>query len=231
MSDADALLEAVLADPDADLPRHLFADWCDDHGDPARADLVRVQLARAADPRSAALQVREHRLLTRHQADWLKPLRAKGEPLQNPSTHARFVRGFVEVVWMPAGVFLWKGERLFRRAPVRTLRVTRAQQGEVRELFASELVGRLRELDLTGRDGAEVAAAVAAAPADRLPAVLGLRNCRLTDAEAEVLLTADRGWRPAVLDVAVNPLGEATRDRLRGRFGTALREQAGFGPG
>lgn len=39
-----ALLAAVLADPDADEPRQHFADWCDDHGEPERGEFVRVQL-------------------------------------------------------------------------------------------------------------------------------------------------------------------------------------------
>lgn len=57
MSDDDALLAAVWADPHADLPRLAYADWLDDRGTPeqtARAELIRVQceLARldAADP-------------------------------------------------------------------------------------------------------------------------------------------------------------------------------------
>jgi uncharacterized protein (TIGR02996 family) len=44
MTDRDALLNAVLAGPDDDLPRLVFADWCDEHGEPDRAEFVRVQV-------------------------------------------------------------------------------------------------------------------------------------------------------------------------------------------
>jgi uncharacterized protein (TIGR02996 family) len=48
--DADALLRAVLAAPDDDAPRLIYADWLDEHGDPARAEFIRAQvvLARSA---------------------------------------------------------------------------------------------------------------------------------------------------------------------------------------
>ena len=40
---ADALLAAVRADPDADLPRLVYADHLDDTGDVDRAEFIRVQ--------------------------------------------------------------------------------------------------------------------------------------------------------------------------------------------
>jgi uncharacterized protein (TIGR02996 family) len=47
-----ALLAAVIAEPEADLPRLAFADWCEEHGDDARAEIIRVQveMARLGDP-------------------------------------------------------------------------------------------------------------------------------------------------------------------------------------
>jgi uncharacterized protein (TIGR02996 family) len=39
----EALTAAVLADPDDDLPRLVFADWCDENGEPERAEFVRGQ--------------------------------------------------------------------------------------------------------------------------------------------------------------------------------------------
>lgn len=43
--DPNPMLAAVLADPHADLPRLVFADWCDDHGQPEWGEFVRVQVA------------------------------------------------------------------------------------------------------------------------------------------------------------------------------------------
>jgi uncharacterized protein (TIGR02996 family) len=47
-----ALLAAVVADPHDDLVRLAYADWCEERGDYARAEFVRVQLelARLGDP-------------------------------------------------------------------------------------------------------------------------------------------------------------------------------------
>ncbi len=40
-----ALEAAVIADTENDLPRLVYADWLDEHGDPARAAFIRVQIA------------------------------------------------------------------------------------------------------------------------------------------------------------------------------------------
>lgn len=43
MNDGDALLASVLAAPDDDAPRLVYADWLDEHGEGERAELIRVQ--------------------------------------------------------------------------------------------------------------------------------------------------------------------------------------------
>jgi|SRR5262245_285412 len=49
------LLRAVLEAPDDDAPRLVYADWLDEHGDPKRAELIRleVELARLDAARDA----------------------------------------------------------------------------------------------------------------------------------------------------------------------------------
>lgn len=42
-SDERALHAAILAAPDDDTPRLVFADWLDEHGEPERAEFIRVQ--------------------------------------------------------------------------------------------------------------------------------------------------------------------------------------------
>ena len=60
MSDA-AFLDAILAHPDDDGPRLVYADWLDEQGQAARAEFIRVQceLARLgeADPRRLAREL------------------------------------------------------------------------------------------------------------------------------------------------------------------------------
>jgi uncharacterized protein (TIGR02996 family) len=43
MSDRDALLAAILAQPDDDTPRLVYADWLDEHDEPERAEFIRIQ--------------------------------------------------------------------------------------------------------------------------------------------------------------------------------------------
>lgn len=43
-----ALLAAVLADPDDDLPRLAYADWLEEHDQPERAEFIRVQMELAS---------------------------------------------------------------------------------------------------------------------------------------------------------------------------------------
>lgn len=44
MNDKDALMAAILTDPHDDLPRLVFADYLDDHGDGERSAFIRVQV-------------------------------------------------------------------------------------------------------------------------------------------------------------------------------------------
>jgi uncharacterized protein (TIGR02996 family) len=91
MSEADGFLQAIIAEPDDDTHRLVYADWLDEHGQPERADLIRIQCALARlrydDDAVSELQAREYRLLARHLPRWREQM---GYP------HARVRRGFVE---------------------------------------------------------------------------------------------------------------------------------------
>jgi uncharacterized protein (TIGR02996 family) len=50
MTDADPFLKAILAQPDDDAPRLIFADWLEEHGQGAHAEFVRVQCGLAPHP-------------------------------------------------------------------------------------------------------------------------------------------------------------------------------------
>ena len=67
----DALLQAVIDDPDDDGVRLVYADFLEEHGEPQRADFIRVQielsLLRENDPRRGDLEARERALLKEHE--------------------------------------------------------------------------------------------------------------------------------------------------------------------
>jgi uncharacterized protein (TIGR02996 family) len=66
MIENQALLSAILADPDDDRPRLGYADWLEQHGQFDRARLIRVQIELARLPDNAeaatALQIEEEQL-------------------------------------------------------------------------------------------------------------------------------------------------------------------------
>ena len=52
MTDGDALYRAILAAPEEDTPRLVYADWLDENGQPNRAEFIRVQIELAQIPPS-----------------------------------------------------------------------------------------------------------------------------------------------------------------------------------
>jgi uncharacterized protein (TIGR02996 family) len=122
MTHDQAFLQAIIEGPDDDAPRLVYADWLDDHGQPERADFIRVQceLARASegDPRRPGLLEREWKSLQEHGQEWAGPLREAVSSWE-------FRRGFIEAVTVRgdagAGRFISQAPTLFRLAPIRHL--------------------------------------------------------------------------------------------------------------
>src|SRR4051812_38017921 len=107
MNEREALLRAVCANPDDDIPRLVFADWLQENGDEARAEFIRLQVqmarleSRAQDdwPAWQRLCAREQELRSEHDEKWWADL----PDTQGFKMGRRFVRGFVESVH----VFNW----------------------------------------------------------------------------------------------------------------------------
>lgn len=224
------LLAAVLAAPDDDGPRLVYADWLDEYGDPTRAEFIRIQIEivrrnvlAAVQPSTSEIHLlsRERILLHQFGENWLAPLRAKGEPLMNRRSHGQFVRGFVEIVWMTASTFLRRGEVLFQRVPVRELRVTQVQENEWSPLLRSRLLPRLTTLDLSGRllGDRRVERLVEAINSTSVRR-LRLRNCGIGDEGADELAR----FHPKLLelDVRDNPISDHGIARLREHLGDAI---------
>lgn len=69
-----ALLRTIREYPDADLPRLVYADWLEEHGDADRAEFIRLQIERharaAGDPAARGIGPREYQLLLAHEREW-----------------------------------------------------------------------------------------------------------------------------------------------------------------
>jgi uncharacterized protein (TIGR02996 family) len=197
MSTRSQLLRAVLAAPDQDVPRLVYADYCDDQGDPDRAALIRAQCEHARlpawEPRSIELLHQIRVLLARHGRRWLAEL---GE--LPGLTWGSFHRGFVHAVEVPtveglldhadelpelaplehvtfsAAQFLTDNDlrdpRCRSLSWIRGLRLTdryEFQLDQLEMLLGSSLVSELHTLDLTNL-GVENAGARAIAKASHM---------------------------------------------------------------
>jgi uncharacterized protein (TIGR02996 family) len=165
-ADHDAFQRAILADPGADAPRLVYADFLDETGDDADADLarfIRLQCETAARPWWARHQpwrvAAEQELFERHWLRWFAPVcRAAGwpAPVADRPTLGRRLRRFVrggpaEQVFRPWPCANLEPENTRSRFP--HVRYTRGFLGEV-------AVGGQRQV----RPAGELAAVT---PADR----------------------------------------------------------------
>ncbi len=114
----DGFLQDVLANPDDEGLRLIYADWLEERGDP-RGAFIRIQCQMAdpslKGPKRWKLRAEARRLLLRHEQEWLGPLRGLVERWE-------FRRGFVEFVEMRPEAFLEHAETLFRATPLRHLK-------------------------------------------------------------------------------------------------------------
>jgi len=92
------LVAGIVATPDEDGPRLVYADWLSDRGDP-RGELITVQCALAVADRedrpaheTNRLHDRSRELLDIHRPQWLEPV------LDIAVGDYRFRRGFIEVI-------------------------------------------------------------------------------------------------------------------------------------
>src|SRR5262245_59139867 len=87
-ADEQALLAAVIAHPDEDTPRLMYADWLDEHGQPARPEFIRPQIEATrcppGDSKAKALRARVVELVKQHRKEWTDGI-----------TGGVFVRGFL----------------------------------------------------------------------------------------------------------------------------------------
>jgi uncharacterized protein (TIGR02996 family) len=125
MSDEAALLAAILAHPDEDTPRLMYADWLDEHGQPERAEFIRLQCAPDADE---AAEERAAELEERNRAKWLVGLPTF------PGARWEFRRGFPEYLDVPAELFLDRYDAFTRVPWLRFLSIHSMWNAHVRDL-------------------------------------------------------------------------------------------------
>ncbi|HEY1189025.1 MAG TPA: TIGR02996 domain-containing protein [Gemmata sp.] len=228
------LLASVHAEPDDDTARLVLADWLQEHGDPARAEFIRVQIAQMQldreDPRQHALRDRESALLKAHERRWRAHLPDWARKL------GTFHRGFIDKVTVPAEQFLARGAELLGCLPLGSVQLEHAgphapalaacawlgrvsglnvrydegmTDDDFAALVASPHLGRLKRLDLSiGACGDRALRALAANPVLSGLEELTLYSCAVTAPGVAVLVGSPVVANLRRLDLNSNPLGD-----------------------
>ena len=204
MTEQEALMAAVCADPDSDLPRLVYADWYDDHGEPERAEYIRLGCRLHAlrweaggggggVDALAAVGVRAEQLWAHHWPEWRDQL----PPADGVSwlSGGRWPRGFADrVVADSVGAFVTHADAVMAAAPVVEMAVRQVR--DLKPLLTHPSFRRVRRLSLNWSG--------------------------LTDRAAHDLLRAGRADHLVLVCVAANPLSGRLVRRLEERFGTRL---------
>ncbi len=156
-------LQTIVASPDDDAPRLVFADWLEESGDADRAEFIRLQceLARlpANDLRQECLKEREQELLLAHMVEWQSDL-----PQLEGVDWGGFDRGFVGAVHIEsAEAFADQAEAIFAAAPIREARFRRIFANGAKRIALTPQLARIHVLDfedgnMIGNAGAEALA-------------------------------------------------------------------------
>src|SRR5262245_45833946 len=201
----EAFLEDIRENPSDDAPRLIYADWLEDHGDPARAEFIRVQceLVQAIDsPRRPELRRRERELWQDHGRLWSRPLRTFSRKFE-------FHRGFADRMVLRARAFLNHGAEILRLTPLTHVKFREARDLIV-DLAGCKLLGRIRSISFeSNKLGAGRLATLLASPHLTQLEWLTLNNNALGNKGAEVLAASPVLGRLRSLDLTRNHLGAA----------------------
>jgi uncharacterized protein (TIGR02996 family) len=204
----EAFISSIAESLYDDAPRLIYADWLDDHGQPERAEFIRVQCElepmrdRYEIDRAAELHRRENELLSDHKGAWLGPgMEGWGNwgwgTWGEDGAYAEFRRGFVDFVSMPARTFLALGEKVRRQHPTIRRVVLFRVNGYGEQLAASPALEGLAELELACWYSDADAEAIASSPYLGSLQVLELwlgRNRPLTDGRLCRIMAGSKAW-------------------------------------
>lgn len=109
MTDRELLLQGILDDPADDAPRLIYADWLEDHGETAHAELIRVQCALARPLKRGQKRIRSQLKCRETELLLLPELNPQGVN----RIYWKYRRGFVEEYFLhsPACDAVVKGLR------------------------------------------------------------------------------------------------------------------------
>jgi uncharacterized protein (TIGR02996 family) len=150
-----ALLTAIVAEPDEDTPRLVYADWLQEHGDEEQAQFIRESIAQPYAPGDDFEDMgwRLKEIAERKASDWLTAIGVTGFPYipDRGWQHGYYCGMPDELCYERIDQFVENAATLFARVPVRSIQIEDISPSEGEWLsVTADLPGllRLRELDL-----------------------------------------------------------------------------------
>jgi uncharacterized protein (TIGR02996 family) len=205
-TEQEALFQTILDHPDDDAPRLVYADWLEEHGQPARAEFIRLQIEVAqlenGEPQRTNLEVRAAQLLRAHVDDWRPPFKIG----------YRFARGFIDWISLDPDEYRQYVGELFRSAPITRLKLKQMSALEdARAISQSHHLTRLSELDLSGnRMGDRLVLTLILSS----PHLARLRELNLRDNHLDINAVSSLSKVPlpslTALDLSANPIYDAS---------------------
>jgi uncharacterized protein (TIGR02996 family) len=215
MTDRDAMLRAIAANPDDDTPRLIYADLLDELGgdlNTARARFIRLQIETHQpadydptpvdfDPALDLLDEREtiardrkraeaEHLANRYSGEWLKELPTWCNPMFGHVEMTRvnlFARGFVERVTARSKQFTLRADELFE-TPIRAIELQGGSAKLVPAMMARPELAQLRSLSFSWPDAPpDLAGAIAECARLSGLIFLDLLECGFGSAEVRAL--------------------------------------------
>lgn len=149
MSDEASFLQTIQDDLDDDAVRLVFADWLEEHGQPERAEFIRVQIdltrLPVTDARLPALRARQRELRRAHSRTWEKVLRKFARSFD-------YERGFLDHITLPAPKFLEHADEILRLHPIQHLKLNKVKN-VLADVAKCPALARIRSLRLDPADG------------------------------------------------------------------------------
>jgi uncharacterized protein (TIGR02996 family) len=198
LEQTDALLAAILAEPDSDEARRIYADLLAERGEP-RGDFIHLELAldgRLSIRKRALLAPRRDELYAAHRKRWF-PYAGLG---------LRTRHGFLHAVKGPFKAVKAAGSKLFAAEPVTEVELSGVDEDTLEPLLAARWLPRVRRLTLRGAIGDGGFARLAGAPAAAGLTALNVTGNRLKPAALANL--GDGLPRCTTLVLTRNPIGD-----------------------
>ncbi|MGE3809209.1 MAG: TIGR02996 domain-containing protein, partial [Gemmataceae bacterium] len=203
---AKGFLDFIVAHPDDDVHRLVFADWYEEQGDAARAEFIRVQVEIARlpewDVRQVTLRLRQRALLKQHGTQWKAEL-----PTIKGVKWGEFRRGLVGAATFDSYSVLRKqAGACWAAAPIEAISIRWPRPRERVETLPP--IPGLRELSINAMlvDPLEVDR-LAATPLLSTLRVLEMSNCSVGTDSFRRLLASPQLGNLTALRVPANAIG------------------------